>query len=155
MLNIGDVIGMHNKATLQLSNRKSKDKDKQCNCRDPSICLVEGRCKEGPIVHKATLTSQNKSMVYCRSCETEFKIRCNNHKQSFKFENKKTRHKTLESDLECLRSRGNPIDRVVHCKTCTTLSMWFKDMPALPIRKNVHLTSRQEKLAKQKIRTSV
>ena len=33
--------------------------------------------------------SQSKSMVYYGSCETEFKIRYNNHKQSFKFENKK------------------------------------------------------------------
>ena len=54
-----------------------------------------------------------------------------------------------------LKMQGNSIDRVVHCKTCTTLSMWFQDMPALPSRKNVHLTSRQEKLAERKIRTSV
>ena len=33
--------------------------------------------------------------------------------------------------------------------------MWLQEMPALPSRKNVHLTSRQEKLAEQKIRTSV
>ena len=31
----------------------------------------------------------------------------------------------------------------------------MQDMPALPSRKNGHLTSRQEKLAEQKIRTSV
>ena len=37
----------------------------------------------------------------------------------------------------------------------TTLSMWFQGMPALPGRKNVHLTSRQEKLAAQTIRSSV
>ena len=89
MPNIGDIISMHNKATLQQSDKKNKDEDKQCNCRDRSTCSLEGRCKEGPIVYKATLTSQNKSMVDYGSCETEFKIRYNNHKQSFKFENKK------------------------------------------------------------------
>ena len=89
MLNIDDIISIHNKATLQQSDRKTKDEDKQCNCRDPSTCPFEGRCKEGPIVYKATLTSQNKSMVYYESCKTEFKIRYNNHKQSFQFENKK------------------------------------------------------------------
>ena len=62
MPNICDIIGMHNKATLQQSDRKTKDEDKQCNCRDPSICPREGRCKERPIVYKANLTSQNKSM---------------------------------------------------------------------------------------------
>ena len=89
MPNIGVIIGMQNKANLQQSARKTKDEDKQRNCRDPSFCPLEGKCKEGPIVHKATLTSQNKSMVYHGSCETEFKIRYNDHKQSFKFENKK------------------------------------------------------------------
>ena len=89
MPNIGDIISMHNKATLQQSDKKTKDGNQQCNCRDRSTCPIERRCKEGPIVYKATLTSQNKSMVYYGSCETEFKIRYNNHKQSFKFENKK------------------------------------------------------------------
>ena len=50
---------------------------------------LAGRCKEGLIAQKATLTSQNKLMVYYKSCEMELKIRNNNHKQSFKFENKK------------------------------------------------------------------
>ena len=89
MPNISDIISMYNKATLHQSDGKTKDEDKQCNCRDPSTCQFEGRCKEGPIVCKATLTSQNKSMVYYGSCETEFKIRYNDHKQGFKFENKK------------------------------------------------------------------
>ena len=100
MPNIGDIVSMRNRATVQQSDKKNKDEDKQCNCRYRSTCPRERRCKEGPIVCKATLTSQNKSMVYYGSCETEFKIRYNNHKQSFKFENKKTRHITLESSLE-------------------------------------------------------
>ena len=55
MPNIGDIISMHNKALLQ-SNKKTKDKDTQCNCRDRSTFPLEGRCKEGLIVNKATLT---------------------------------------------------------------------------------------------------
>ena len=89
MPNIGDISSLHNKAILQQSDKKTKDEDKQCNCRDRNTCLLEGSCKKGPIVYKATLTSQNKPMVYYGSCETEFKITCNNRKQSFKFENKK------------------------------------------------------------------
>ena len=49
----------------------------------------EGRSKEDPTVYKATVTSQNKSMAYYGSYETKFKIKYNNHKQSFKSENKK------------------------------------------------------------------
>ena len=62
MPNIGDIISMHNKATLPQSDRKTQE-DKQCNCRDPSTCPIERKCKEGPIVHKATLTSQNKLII--------------------------------------------------------------------------------------------
>ena len=72
MPNIGDIINMHNKPTL--TNPIEKPKMKICN-PNPSIRPLEGKCKEGPIVYKATLTSQNKSMVYNGSCETKFKIR--------------------------------------------------------------------------------
>ena len=54
-----------------------------------------------------------------------------------------------------LKMQAKPNCQSGHCKTCTTLSMRFQDMPALPSRKDIHLTSRQEKLAEQKIRTSV
>ena len=54
MPNIDDIISMHNKATLQQFDKKTKDEDKQCNCRDRSTCSLEGRCKERPIVYKAT-----------------------------------------------------------------------------------------------------
>ena len=65
MPNIGDIISMHNKATLQQSDKKNKDEDKQCNCRDRSTCFLEGRCKEGPIVYKATLSpSRHKTNLW-------------------------------------------------------------------------------------------
>ena len=72
--NIGDIINMHHKATLQQIDRKTETVKKLCNCRDPSTCPLAGRCKEGPIVYKTALTS----MVYYGSCETEFKSRYNN-----------------------------------------------------------------------------
>ena len=88
MPNIGDII-MHNKAFLHQTDRKTQTVDKLCNCRNPRTCPLEGRCKEGPIMYKATLTLQNKSVVYYGSCETEFKSKYSNHKQSFELENKK------------------------------------------------------------------
>ena len=63
MPNIGDII-MHNKAILHQTYRKTQTVDKLCNYRNPSTCLLERRRKEGPIMYKATLTLQNKSMVY-------------------------------------------------------------------------------------------
>ena len=67
---------------------------------------------------------------------------------------KKTRHRTLKSSLECQICR-NPTDKVMHCKTCTTRSMWFQKMPTMPGRENDHFTSKQEKLTKRAIGTNV
>ena len=48
MPNIGDITGMHYKATtLQQSDRKTKDEDKQWNCRDPSIVPLQEDAKKG------------------------------------------------------------------------------------------------------------
>ena len=82
MPNIVDIISMQNKAILHQTDKKTQAVDKHCNCWDPSTGTLEGWCKEGPIVYRATLRSQNKSMVglYYGSCETEFKIRYNNLK---------------------------------------------------------------------------
>ena len=107
--NIGDII-LHNKAILHNTDRKTQTVDKLCNYRNASTCLLERRCKEGQIMYKAALTLQNKSMVHYGSCETEFKSRYNNHKQ-------KTRHRTLESNLESQRCGRNHINRVIHCQT--------------------------------------
>ena len=89
MPNIDDIISTHIKAILHQTNRKMHAVNKQSDCRDLSTCSLEKRCKDESIVHKATLTSQNILTLYYESCETEFKIRYNNYKQSFKFENKK------------------------------------------------------------------
>ena len=88
MPNIDDII-MHNKAILHQTDTKTQTVDKLCYYRNSRTCPLERRCKKGPIMYKATLTLQNKSMVYYGSCETEFKSRCNNHEQSLKFEDKK------------------------------------------------------------------
>ena len=98
--------------------------------------------------------SQNKSMVYYESCETEFKIRYSNHKQSFKFENKKHATELSKAVWNAKDAGETPLIEWSIVKCVPPLSMWLQDMPALPSRKNVHLTSRQEKLAEQKIKTS-
>ena len=79
MPNIGDIISMHNKAILQQSDKNTKDGNKQCNCRDRSTCPLEGRCKEGPIVYKATLTLQNKLMVFLKILFAKFILLCLTH----------------------------------------------------------------------------
>ena len=62
--------------------------------------------------------------------------------------NTKARHKTHKSSLECqkCRKKKKNTDKVIHCKTCTTLSMWFQTIPTLSGRENDHFTSKQEKL---------
>ena len=74
MPNIGDII-MHNKAILHQTDRKTQTVDKLCNYRNPSTCSLKKRCKEGPIMYKATLTLQNIWMVCYGGCETQLKSR--------------------------------------------------------------------------------
>ena len=59
-----------------------------CNCRNKVSCPLEGKCCKSSIVYKACLLSGNAANNYYGCCETEFKTRFNNHKQSFKFQRK-------------------------------------------------------------------
>ena len=94
-------------------------------------------------------------MVYYGSSETEFKIRCNNHKQSFKFENKK--HATeLSKAVWNAKDAGETTSIVWSIvKRVPPYQCGSKICQLCRAEKNVHPTRRQEKLAEQKIRTSV
>ena len=52
MPNIGDIISMHNKATLQQSAKQTKDGNKQCNCRDEASVPLKEDAKKGRLYTK-------------------------------------------------------------------------------------------------------
>ena len=140
-------IIIHNKTFLHQTDRKTQTVDKLCNCRNPSTCPLEGRCKEGPIMCKATLTSlaicksaffclpiilasvsnlvlfnfAKKLMAYYGSCEIEIKVDTIITSKASSLKRKNTPENSRK-DLECQKCGRNPINGVVHCKTCATLS---------------------------------
>ena len=131
MPNMGSIIAQHNK---QMLNRLSSadTKTPHCNCRNKRDCPLEGKCRTKCVIYKASVCTPNgKTMSYYSCCETDFKARYNNYKQSFKTSSK--RHQTeLSSLVWRLKAEGhNPVVKwsivcnaepysigVMHCQLC-------------------------------------
>ena len=81
--NIKSIINFHN--TNILFPKKSNEQ-RICNCLNKVNYLLEQKCLTTNIVYKAKVTSSNQiyqEKVYFGSCETIFKKRFSNHKNSF------------------------------------------------------------------------
>ena len=87
MPNMANLISKHNKTVLK-RKANSNNTTPPCNCRVKASCPLKGKCREKCIIYKATLTSDDNTMHYLGSCETEFKARFYNHSQSFKYQRK-------------------------------------------------------------------
>ena len=72
-----------------VSRESSSTQTKPCNCRDKASCPLQGQCRVSSVVYKATLKTNENIKNYYGCCETEFKSRYYNHKQSFKASNKR------------------------------------------------------------------
>ena len=64
--------------------RKRNLAEKSCNCRKKETFPLNGKCLQKCMMYEATVCTNLLSRSYIRSCETTFKTRYNNHKQSFK-----------------------------------------------------------------------
>ena len=86
--NIKTEIAASNKALMG-----SEDKDlRQCNCRKPENCPLEGKCLKKNIIYKAEITSNSagtESKFYIGSAGNDFKQRYTNHKSSLKYISKR------------------------------------------------------------------
>ena len=87
MPNMTNLISKHNKIVLK-RKANSSNTTPPCNCRVKASCPLKGKCGEKCIIYKATLTSDDSTMHYLGSRETEFKARFYNHSQSFKHQQK-------------------------------------------------------------------
>ena len=63
-----------------------KPDERLCNCRDKTACPLDGKCCRSCIVYKAEVTSEQETKIYYGAAEKDFKLRYNNHTQSFKEE---------------------------------------------------------------------
>ena len=94
---MGSIITPHNKQVL--NRLSSADTETSLsNCSNNRDCPLEGKCRTKCVIYKASICTPNdKTMSYYGCCETDFKARYYNHKQSFKTSSK--RHQTKLSRL--------------------------------------------------------
>ena len=81
MPNIKNLIKQSNSKILS----KEQDKIKQsCNSRIKESCPLNGKCLHQFMVYKAEVTTNITYKEYYGNSEAKFKLKCNNHMQSFR-----------------------------------------------------------------------
>ena len=96
MPNMANLISKHNKTVLKRKTNSSSTTP-PCNCRVKASCALKGKCREKGVIYKATPTSDDSTMHYLGSFETEFKARFYNHSQSFKYQRKSNATELLKA----------------------------------------------------------
>ena len=103
MPNMANIIKNHNTKIL---NRSPETNELPCNCRIKSECPLNGKCRTKSIVYKASIAATNlPAKHYFGLCETEFKTRFYNHRQSFK-DRKKMNATELSKAVWNLKDKG-------------------------------------------------
>ena len=85
MNNVKSIISSHNKTVISKSTNSDKEK-KNCNCRKPETCPMDGNCNVEGIIYQAEVTSQTTKETCIGLCDTSFKLRYRNHTSSFRNE---------------------------------------------------------------------
>ena len=90
MANVKQIIDGRNKVILS-KQKTTVENDKQCNCRKPEDCPVNGRCLNESVIYQATVKTDNgePDQTYIGLTANAFKTRFTNHKSSFKNEKKR------------------------------------------------------------------
>ena len=79
MTNNKTVISNHNKAQI---NKPDPTNDKNCNCRNSSMCPMNGKCNQN-MIYRAEVTTSTSRETYINLWDTTFKLRYRNHVCSF------------------------------------------------------------------------
>ena len=88
MSNIKQSIANHNKAIL--SKEKIREEEiKLCNCRNRTLCPLQGNFLQKGVVNQATVTQITmREDIYIGITENAFKTRYNQHTSSFRLSHK-------------------------------------------------------------------
>ena len=84
-------IPLSNTYITILSKEKIKEEQlKLCNCRNRTLCPLQGNCLQKGVVYQATVTQTNtmREDIYIGIIENEFKTRYNQHTSSFRLSHK-------------------------------------------------------------------
>ena len=74
MNNVKSIISSHNKSVISKSTNSNKDK-KNCNCRKPETCPMDGNCNVESIIYQAEVTSQTTRETYIGQMISNFSLR--------------------------------------------------------------------------------
>ena len=80
--NVANIMKKHNQKVLNPTKQHSDVRP--CNCRNPTTCPVENKCRTKSVIYKATVEEGDKRAEYIGSTELEFKTRFNLHTYSFR-----------------------------------------------------------------------
>ena len=78
MGNIKTIISNHNKAEINKST-PTNDQKKNCNCRKPNSCPMDGNGNTENVIYQAEVTTATTKETYIRLCDSTFKLRYRNH----------------------------------------------------------------------------
>ena len=71
MGNIKTIISNHNKAEINKPTRTDVQK-KNCNCRKPDTCPMDGNCNAENVIYQAEVTTTTTKETYIGLCDTSF-----------------------------------------------------------------------------------
>ena len=97
MSNIKQSVANHNKAIL--SKEKIKEEQiKLCNCKNRTLCPLQGNCLQKGVVYQATVTQTNtmREDIYIGITENEFKTRYKQNTSSFRLSHKASATSLIE-----------------------------------------------------------
>ena len=86
MPNIQQIVTSHNKAILKPRDNADSalTRNTNCNCRDKTMCPLDGNCLTTSLVYQATVKGEGKKEeTYVGLTEGTFKKRYANHKSDF------------------------------------------------------------------------
>ena len=142
MKNVKDIITAHNKRKLR--SKDNSTASKECNCRKPDRCPLDGKCLTNNIVYQAKVTTENRSETYIGSTSCQFKTRFNNHTATFRHRDKRNSTE-LSNYVWSLKDKNTSFNitwRIIckaqacnngnsACNLCTTEKLYIISQPAL------------------------
>jgi hypothetical protein len=115
MPNIQQHIDAHNRRTLKRTDPPQTN-TRNCNCRSPASCPLNGNCLTPNVIYQATVTrhDNNTDETNIGLCATDFKTRYRNHKTSFTHSDKRNQ---TELSKHIWTLKDNNIDHTIRWKT--------------------------------------
>ncbi len=104
--NINQIISNHNKTIIN-KTRPTEPTTRNCNCRNNTICPLDGNCLTQGVIYQATVkrNDNDKEETYIGLTDNTFKTRYNLHTCSFRNSNKRNATK-LSQYIWSLKDKG-------------------------------------------------